>query len=259
MADSIVAGTATEAGPVPQLSVADVSAGYGTGIVVRDVSLEVGPAQVVSVIGPNGGGKTTLLRAISGMIATVRGEVRVAGRSCSRRPAHAVSRLGIAHAPEGRCLFSSMTVFDNLVLGTYALDRRRRRRAYTDSLAQVLEAFPVLEEKLHVPAGSLSGGQQQMVAIGRALMSQPKVILLDEPSMGLAPIAVRAAMESIRRLTMTGVGVLLVEQVVDVALQISDWSYVLRRGEIVLSGPSAELQSRRDAVNAAYFGTDETS
>ncbi len=237
------------------LAVRDLCAGYGLSEVLTGVSLEVKAGTVVALIGANGAGKTTTMRAISGLLAPTRGEVVLDGAPVHGLGAARIARLGLAHAPEGRKVFAPLTAEDNLLLGAYrALPRLFgfRRRAAAD-LDRVYALFPRLAERRHQLAGTLSGGEQQMLAIGRALMARPKVMLLDEPSMGLAPVIVQEVFETIRRLKAAGTTMLLVEQFARSALEVADRAYVMERGRIAVSGTPAELR-RDERVIAAYLG-----
>jgi branched-chain amino acid transport system ATP-binding protein len=227
-----------------------VEAGYGDVMAVSGVSLEVRRGETVALIGANGAGKTTTLRAISGLLPVRRGTVELAGeRIDGLSPARIVAR-GIAHVPEGRQLFPSMTVLENLELGCRGASSRARK---AESLARVLEMFPRLGERRRQLAGTLSGGEQQMCAIGRGLMACPTLLMLDEPSLGLAPVMVRAIFENLQRVNRQGTTILLVEQNVLRALHLADRAYVIENGRIALEGPAADLLG--DAhVKEAYLG-----
>jgi branched-chain amino acid transport system ATP-binding protein len=227
-----------------------VTAGYGALTALWDVTLRVEAGEAVAVVGPNGSGKTTLLRVISGLVAARAGEIRFEGDSLAGRKAHEVVRHGIAHVPEGRRIFPRLTVADNLRMGAF---QPRARPAFAESLARVYDLFPVLRERERQPAGSLSGGEQQMLALGRALMSRPKLILLDEPSMGLAPVMVRRLFDLIRRVREEGYTILVVEQNVRQVLKLVDRAYLLEVGRIRMEGRAAEL-SEQDFVRKAYVG-----
>jgi branched-chain amino acid transport system ATP-binding protein len=210
----------------------------------------VDPGEAVAVVGPNGAGKTTLLRVISGIIRPRSGELVFEGTALTGRPAHEVVAHGIAHVPEGRRLFPQLTVADNLKMGAFL---RHARRTYAETLARVYELFPVLHERQKQRAGSLSGGEQQMLAIGRALMSRPRLILFDEPSMGLAPVMVLRLFELIRRVREEGYTILIVEQNVRQVLKLVDRAYLLEVGRMKMEGRADEL-SEQDFVRQAYVG-----
>jgi branched-chain amino acid transport system ATP-binding protein len=223
---------------------------YGDMTAVRGVSLEVGPGEIVALIGSNGAGKTTTLRAIGGLLRPRRGRVELDGTPITGlRPAEIVAR-GVAHVPEGRQLFPTLTVAENLELGARTPESRRRR---AETLGQVFALFPRLAERRAQTAGSLSGGEQQMCAIGRALMARPRLLMLDEPSLGLAPVVVTAIFENLRRINQERVSILLVEQNVLRALRLSHRGYVLENGALALSGPSATLLAD-EGVRRAYLG-----
>jgi branched-chain amino acid transport system ATP-binding protein len=232
------------------LTLTGITAGYGQFTALWDVSLRVDAGEAVAVVGPNGAGKTTLLRVISGVIPPRSGELTFDGARLAGRPAHEIVAHGIAHVPEGRRLFPALTVADNLKMGAYL---RRARQAYGESLERVYALFPVLAERRQQRAGSLSGGEQQMLAIGRALMSRPKLILLDEPSMGLAPVMVLRVFELIRRIREEGYTILVVEQNVRQVLKLVDRAYLLEVGRIKMEGRATEL-SEEDFVRKAYVG-----
>jgi branched-chain amino acid transport system ATP-binding protein len=237
------------------LVVRDLCAGYGLSEVLVGASLEVKAGQVVALIGANGAGKTTTMRAISGLLTPTRGEVLLDGRPVHGLGAARIARLGLAHSPEGRKVFAPLTAEDNLLLGAFRRLPRFfgfRRQAAPD-LDRVYALFPRLAERRRQLAGTLSGGEQQMLAIGRALMARPKVMLLDEPSMGLAPVIVQEVFETIRRLKAEGMTMLLVEQFARTALEVADRAYVMERGRIAMEGTPDELR-RDERVIAAYLG-----
>jgi branched-chain amino acid transport system ATP-binding protein len=230
------------------LDLRGVTAGYGAFTALWDVSLRVDQGEAVAVVGPNGAGKTTLLRVISGVIAPRTGELVFEGASLARRPAHEVVAHGIAHVPEGRRLFPQLTVAENLKMGAFLA-----RARFRENLEKCYTLFPVLAERHKQRAGSLSGGEQQMLAIGRALMSQPKLILFDEPSMGLAPVMVLRLFDLIRRVREEGYTILVVEQNVRQVLKLVDRAYLLEVGRIRMEGRAAEL-AEQDFVRKAYVG-----
>ena len=232
------------------LEVRNLHVGYGDAPAVWDASLDVDAGEIVSVIGPNGAGKTTLINAIAGMLRYREGELRFDGADMKRVRPHGYCGHGIALVPEGRRLFTKMTVEENLELGCY-LPRPRAARA--QSLERVYDLFPILRQKRAQPAGELSGGQQQMVAIGRALMAQPRIVLFDEPSLGLAPTIVDDMFDIIVRVRDEGVAVLLVEQNVVKALSVADRAYVLEQGRIVATGLPDELM-KQPHIREAYLG-----
>ncbi len=232
------------------LEVRDLVAGYGPIPVLHSVSLTVGAGETVALLGPNGAGKSTTLRAISGLLRPRRGEILLDGRPIHRLPPHAIARLGLAHVPEGRGILGRLTVRENLELGFFP---HGRREALQHDLARVVEIFPRLGERLDQPAGTLSGGEQQMLAIGRALMSHPRLLLLDEPSMGLAPVLVEAIYAVLPEVAATGAAILLVEQNVPLALTAAARGYVLEAGRVAAAAPADELR-RSDAVRRAYLG-----
>ena len=237
------------------LIVKDLYAGYGLSEVLVGASLSVKAGTVVALIGANGAGKTTTMRAISGLIAPTRGEVLLDGKPVQGLGAARVARLGLAHSPEGRKIFAPLSTEDNLLLGAFPWLPRFfgfRKKAAPD-LERIYDLFPRLAERRLQLAGTLSGGEQQMLAIGRALMARPKVMLLDEPSMGLAPVIVQEVFRTIKRLKAEGMTMLLVEQFARAALEVADHAYVMERGRIAVEGTPAEL-SRDERVLAAYLG-----
>ena len=232
------------------LEVERLEVAHGDAVAVWDVSLSVRPRELVTVVGPNGAGKTTLIDAIAGLLLPRAGTIRLDGRDLASVPPHELCGQGIALVPEGRRLFPTMTVEENLEIGCYAPAARRRR---AQSLERVYAMFPVLRERRRAAAGALSGGQQQMVAIGRALMAMPRLLLLDEPSLGLAPAIVDQVFEVVAGIHADGVAVLLVEQNIVQAFAIAARAYVLEQGRIVAEGTPSELA--RDArIREAYLG-----
>jgi branched-chain amino acid transport system ATP-binding protein len=232
------------------LELKSVHAGYGTFQALFDVSLEVHPAEAVGVIGPNGAGKTTLMRAISGLIRPTSGSITLEGVDLVATPAHRIVGLGIAHVPENRRLFPRMTVADNLRMGNFMLAARPK---FGQRLDFVYELFPRLRERRSQLAGTLSGGEQQMCAIARALMSEPRLLLLDEPSAGLAPVVVQQLFELLKRIRASGLTVLIVEQNVQQVLRVVDRAYVLEAGKIRATGTAAELLESA-TIREAYLG-----
>jgi branched-chain amino acid transport system ATP-binding protein len=234
----------------PLLELRDVTAGYGHFTALWGVSLQVAAGEAVAVVGPNGAGKTTLMRVVSGLVPPRSGALAFAGESLAGRPAHEIVGRGIAHVPEGRRIFPLLSVLDNLKMGAYLPAARREFRG---SLERVFGLFPVLAERRGQRAGSLSGGEQQMLAIGRALMSRPRLILLDEPSMGLAPVMVLRLFDLIRRVREEGYTILVVEQNVRQVLKLVDRAYLLEVGRIRMEG-RADALSEQDFVRQAYVG-----
>jgi len=239
----------------PILQVRDLHGGYGTVDVLRGVSLDVAPGAVVALMGANGAGKTTAMRLISGLLAPTRGTILLDGQRVDGLDASRIARLGLAHAPEGRRVFGPLSTEDNLLLGAYTRLPRFLgfRRAAAADLEAAYERFPRLKERRRQQAGTLSGGEQQMLALARALMARPKVLLLDEPSMGLAPVIVQEMYRAILRLKAEGVTLLLVEQFARTALEVADYAYVMERGAIVVEG-TPEALGRDGRVVEAYLG-----
>lgn len=234
------------------LTVENLTAGYGRSNILHDVGLVVRKGTLVCIVGGNGAGKTTTMRAIAGMLPVTSGRVHFNGADIAGMPAHKVAALGLAHVPEGRRVFASLSVLDNLRLGAF---RRGRRGApdFKADLEEVFSLFPRLRDRSRQMAGTLSGGEQQMLAIGRALMAKPELILLDEPSMGLAPKLVEEVYRIVVRLREQGRTILLVEQFANLALGIADYGYVLENGRFVISGTGRELLNNR-RVREAYIG-----
>ena len=232
------------------LELKDVNAGYGTFQALFDISLEVNAGEAVAVIGPNGAGKTTLMRVISGMTAPFSGNLTMEQQSLTTIPPHQIVELGIAHVPENRRLFPSMTVEDNLKLGAFA---KKARGDSKKSLDFVYELFPRMKERRNQLAGTMSGGEQQMCAIGRAIMSGPKLLLMDEPSAGLAPVVVLQVFGLVRRIREEGYTVLIVEQNVQQVLKVVDRAYLLEAGQLIDSGKSSDLLES-ETVRKAYMG-----
>jgi branched-chain amino acid transport system ATP-binding protein len=234
----------------PLLEIKNLSVNYGGIQALQDIDLVVYPGEVVTLVGANGAGKSTTLRSISRIVAPRTGWISYNGQDITRRRAHEVVKMGIAHSPEGRRVLARQSVLDNLELGAYTRSQPAEIKADLDRQFQL---FPRLAERRHQPAGTLSGGEQQMLAIARALMSRPKLLLLDEPSLGLAPAIVREIFAIIQNLQSTGVTILLVEQNANLALQTADRGYVLEAGRITLSG-AAQTLLEDDRVKQAYLG-----
>jgi branched-chain amino acid transport system ATP-binding protein len=238
------------------LSVRSLVVHYGPVQALDGVSLEVRPGEIVALIGSNGAGKSTTLRAISGMLRPTEGTIVFEGRNIAGLPSHRIVGLGLVHVPEGRQVFANQSVRDNLMLGAY--QRPEDRRPGSHLIERELDRFPVLRERQNQLAGTLSGGEQQMLAISRGLMARPKVLLLDEPSMGLAPLLVKQVAETVKQLNAEGVTILLVEQMATMALSVAHRAYVIQDGRVVLEGPSARVASDREVVRA-YLGGAGTS
>ncbi|MES2257123.1 MAG: ABC transporter ATP-binding protein [Pseudomonadota bacterium] len=240
------------------LEIRDLHVAYGKVEALHGASLRLGAGQIVTVIGPNGAGKSSMLNAIAGAMdldCSMRGQVLLQGRDVSASPVEERVAQGMCLVPESRELFSSMSVEDNLLLGSYPR-YRQRQPAYADQLDVVYDLFPRLRERRLQEAGTMSGGERQMVALGRALMAKPKVLLLDEPSLGLAPLIVKEIFHIIVRLKQTGVGILLVEQNARAALQAADYAYVLETGDVAMQGPAAELASDSRVIDT-YLGLNK--
>jgi branched-chain amino acid transport system ATP-binding protein len=229
------------------LEVAGLAAGYLGERVIEHIDVEVRTGEAVAIVGSNGAGKTTLFRAIAGLLRPMEGRVVLDGKDLTRRPAHRVARAGIAYVPAERHLFPAMTVKTNLVLGAYP------KRPHRETQELVFELFPRLKERLHQRAGTLSGGEQQMLAVARALMSRPRLLMLDEPTTGLAPKIAQLAFEALEGLKRTGMTLLIAEQQVPLALSVADRGYVLENGRFRLQGTPAELE-RNPEVQRAYLG-----
>jgi branched-chain amino acid transport system ATP-binding protein len=233
------------------LAVEGIDVFYGPIQALRGVSLHVDEGEMVALLGANGAGKTTTLRTISGLLAPARGTVRIGGAEATGLPAHRVVRFGVAHMPEGRELFPELTVEENLRLGYWPI--RSERNGESVLMEQVMELFPRLRERSGQASGTLSGGEQQMLTAARALMSRPRLLLVDELSLGLAPIIVQQLFEALRQVNRMGTSVLLVEQFVHLALRHTSRAYVMARGQIVLEGPSSDLIAKPELM-AAYLG-----
>ena len=232
----------------PMLKVTDLSVSYGHVEALRGVSIQVEQGQIVSIIGANGAGKSTLLRTISGLVKPLNGRVEFLGEPLPKKPNKIVAK-GIVHVPEGRKTFSGLTIRDNLLVGGYLFKGKELEKDLQDQY----KLFPILEERKNQYAGTLSGGEQQMLAVGRALMSRPKLMMLDEPSLGLAPLVVQDIFSIIREINRQEVTVLLVEQNANMALKIADLAYVLETGTITMSGTGAELLAN-EKIKEAYLG-----
>jgi branched-chain amino acid transport system ATP-binding protein len=228
-----------------------INAFYGRIQALKGVSMHVNAGKIVSLLGPNGAGKTTTVRTVVGLNRSVENDIRFEGKPIGRVPPHEIVRLGIAMVPERREVFPGMTVIDNLEMGAYS---RPRSAEVAKDVEGIYNLFPVLAERRNQRAGSLSGGQQQMVAIGRALMSRPRLLLLDEPTLGLAPLIVKQIFDTLRKLNEDGMTIVLIEQNANQALKLSEHAYILENGRIVLDGPSAVLGSD-PAVAQSYLGT----
>ncbi len=236
------------------LQIKNLEAGYGKVHVLQGISIEVPKGQVVTLIGSNGAGKTTTMRAVSGMIRPSAGEITLNGKRIDQLESNQIAKLGLAHSPEGRRVFATMTVTDNLLLGAFPrLTGSRPKGDVQADLERAMELFPRLKERRQQLAGTLSGGEQQMLAMARAVMLNPEVVLLDEPSMGLAPILVEEVFRIIARLKQEGVTMLLVEQFAAAALKVADYGYVLENGRISVHGEASKLMND-SAVRAAYLG-----
>lgn len=232
------------------LEVKDLKVYYGMIQAIKGVSFHVDEGEVVALIGANGAGKTTILHTVSGLISPKEGSVTFEGKDIVKIPGHKIVTMGMSHVPEGRRVFSQLTVLQNLKMGAYT---RKDKEEITQTLKTVFEHFPRLEERQNQIAGTLSGGEQQMLAMGRALMAHPKIILMDEPSMGLSPIFVNEIFEIIKQVSKAGTTVLLVEQNAKKALSIADRAYVLETGNIVLEGKASDLLND-DSIKKAYLG-----
>ncbi|MBQ8591711.1 MAG: ABC transporter ATP-binding protein [Lachnospiraceae bacterium] len=232
------------------LEVKELQVYYGVIQALKDVSFEVNQGEVIALIGANGAGKTTTLHTLTGLLPAKHGSIMFEGVDITKMPAHKIVEMGIAHVPEGRRVFSQLSVYENLKMGAYT---RKDKKEIAENLANVYKRFPRLEERKNQRAGTLSGGEQQMLAMGRALMSNPKMIVMDEPSMGLSPIFVNEIFDIIEKVSAGGTTVLLVEQNAKKALSIADRAYVLETGKIVLSGDAKDLIND-DSIKKAYLG-----
>lgn len=232
------------------LKISDLEVYYGVIQAIKNISFEVNEGEVIALIGANGAGKTTILHTITGLVDSRAGKIEFEGKDITKLPGYKTVTLGMAHVPEGRRVFADLTVYENLLMGAYT---RKNKEEIGATLAMVFKRFPRLEERRNQLAGTLSGGEQQMLAMGRALMSKPKILLMDEPSMGLSPIYVNEIFDIIREVSNSGTTVLLVEQNAKKALSIADRAYVLETGRIALSGKAADLLNN-DAIKKAYLG-----
>lgn len=232
------------------LKVENIEVYYGVINAIKKVSFEVRKGEIIALIGANGAGKTTILHTITGLVAPKSGSILFEGQDLTKVPAHKIVSMGMAHVPEGRRIFQELTVYENLKLGAYVLNDKNKIR---ENIEYVYEHFPRLEERKNQIAGTLSGGEQQMLAMGRALMSNPKIILMDEPSMGLSPLLVKEIFSIIEGLHKAGITVLLVEQNAKKALSIADRAYVLETGNITMSGKASEMLND-ERVKRAYLG-----
>lgn len=232
------------------LEVRDLQVYYGVIQAIKGVSFNVNEGEIIALIGANGAGKTTILQTISGLISPKEGQVLYNGADITKIPAHKIVSMGLAHVPEGRRVFSQLTVYDNLLLGSYTRNDKDER---VETLKQIFKRFPRLEERKGQMAGTLSGGEQQMLAIGRALMSKPKIVLMDEPSMGLSPLLVEEVFDIIQSINKSGTTVLLVGQNAKKALSIAHRAYVLETGNVVLEGDAKKLMND-ESVKKAYLG-----
>jgi branched-chain amino acid transport system ATP-binding protein len=237
-------------GTPPILSVKDMHTYYGSIAAVKGISIEVHEGEIVTLIGSNGAGKSTTMRSISGIVPPRRGTITFQGKTISGMPGHKVTAAGISQSPEGRRIFGRMSVLENLELGAFLRDDKD---GIKHDLEHVLDLFPRLKERLAQKAGTMSGGEQQMLAVARALMSKPKLLMLDEPSMGLAPVLVDLIFETIQRINAEGMTILMVEQNALAALEVANYAYVLESGTIKLQGPALELATN-DEVRKAYLG-----
>ncbi len=242
-------GNETAAGGA-MLKVDDIHVYYGNIAAVKGISIEVNRGEIVTLIGSNGAGKSTTMRTISGLLNPRKGSIEFEGRKISGKPGHEVAKLGIAQSPEGRRIFGRMTVAENLDLGAYL---RNDKDGIAEDLERMFELFPRLKERVHQKAGTMSGGEQQMLAVARALMSRPSLLMLDEPSMGLAPVLVDLIFDTIKKINEQGMTILLVEQNALAALGVASRAYVLESGKITLAGPAADL-AKDEKVMEAYLG-----
>jgi branched-chain amino acid transport system ATP-binding protein len=249
--ETLAAAPRRDSADRPLLAIDALEVNYGSVAAVKGIDLVVGEGEVVALLGANGAGKSTTLRTISGLSRPRSGTIRFAGARIDRLPPARIVRLGIAHCPEGRRVFGSLTVAENLRLGAAARADHASLPADRD---RMYDLFPILRERMHQPAGTLSGGEQQMLALARAMMARPTLLLLDEPSLGIAPIVVQAIFRTLAELKEAGVAMLLVEQNMSLALDLADRAYVLTTGAVSISGAAADLKANYEAVAAAYLG-----
>jgi len=235
--------------------VESINAFYGAIQALRNVSVHVSPGEIVTLLGANGAGKTTLMKVISGLHPANKGRLLFNGQNIAGLPAEQILRLGVGQVPEGRQIFSPLSVLDNLILGAYLRFKGEEKKKVFEDLEIIFEIFPVLQERQKQRAGTLSGGEQQMLAIGRTLMARPKLLLLDEPSMGLAPMVIRDIFGAVQTLRTRGTTLLLVEQNAKAALQVADRGYVLETGRIIMEGETADLLHNKE-IQRAYLGKD---
>ncbi|WML52359.1 ABC transporter ATP-binding protein [Neobacillus sp. PS3-12] len=233
------------------LTVKNLQVNYGSVQALKDISIEVKQGEIVTLIGSNGAGKSTLLKTISGLIRPKQGSITFEGKDLTSIPPEKIVSIGISHVPEGRKIFSGMTVMENLRIGAY---QRKDKKGIEKDLEEVFSLFPILKDRKNQDAGTLSGGEQQMLAISRALLAKPKLIILDEPSLGLAPVIIDKVFEFIEKIRDTGITILLVEQNANLALEVSERAYVLETGEIKLTGKSSELL-KDEQIMKAYLGS----
>lgn len=232
------------------LNITDLHVKYGGIHALRGISLEVREKQIVSLLGANGAGKSTTVRAASGIIPIFKGEINFQGKTLNKMKAHNIQKLGLVHVPEGRKIFANLSVYENLIMGAY---NNNDKSDVESGMAHVFETFPILKDRIKQLGGTLSGGEQQMLAIGRALMSKPKLLMMDEPSLGLAPLVVAEVFNTINRIREEGVTIFLIEQNANAALGIADMAYLLETGSIALQGTGAELLNN-EMVKKAYLG-----
>jgi len=235
------------------LNVNSINTYYGNVHALKDISLKINRGSLISIIGANGAGKSTFLKTIIGLLHPKTGKIEFKQKDITNLSAHQIVKCGVSLVPEGRQLFGPLSVVDNLRLGTYKFTKRERKKKFETNIQKIYKLFPVLEERLHQKAKTLSGGEQQMVTIGRSLMSDPELLLLDEPSLGLAPLFVKDVFDTLKKLKQQGLTIVLVEQNAKMALRISDYVFVLDTGKIILDGPPVKL-ANNDKLKEAYLG-----